>query len=611
MKETIAEVIAAGAFLVSPHHTDHPAVVEAAPQAEIIIDNANTMPTHCAQPESSSPVAIDSVPVQAAAFEMFDPNSLLFWIEAGGGGLGAGVIGSFLTSHGLRSSLRKNHEKISEDGRAAAGQLNLVLENAMQQANGLRDDDVPELRELIKKHTQTANRLFEALDNTSAEYDAERQRIFPSKYRLNEAQHTATVIKTAKTALKHAQKLQKELDRVQTDLSEIEDNITNATASVVALRSDLGALIEKGWDVSTYEERTAAFADSIAVARDKHAQHYLTEPVAIIKDTTEKTLDLQKEAATLEPRHAAAIEAHSAQPDRIVAAEATAVKIRERFATLGETYNPSCLAGFENVQDELAAALAALTSTHLNTGDNTGEHGKSVEAVQRSETFIAAFDEAFEQVQTMAAGLEERDKHLAILVKQLPRDITALSSRFERALALADDPDVKGKTADTIRSLVHDVADLRKGISTDQEPQPHYLSLEEHHLALAERLDVVHTAAVNQKQEMNNFRADIPQLIAGYNKLIQVMQDFSAGDVRLYMETRNSINQLEPYTHAVAADRKNLQRQDKYLREMLVYANDLLQQAQEEAGEDHPLVATAKLAGIALAIAGINVLDDM
>lgn len=606
MKETIAEVVAAGAFLVAPHHAEQPAVADAVPQMEVIIDDRTTAPAQCTQSEHAGPIPAESVPVQAAGFEAFDPNSISFWLELSGSGLGLAGITTALTSRGLKGSLRKNHETITENGREAHAQLSLVLEAAIQQANGLRDDDVTGLRGLIEKHSATSATLYDALCNTGMEFDAERQRFFPLKSRLGSAKHAAIVVKKTEMALRQAKKLRAELDRVQTDLGEIKDNIKLADDTVATLHGSLNTLTQKGWDVSAYARRAASCTDKIQIARDKHTENYLEEPVAIVKDVIAMASDLDREAGTLESRRAAADETYATQSDRLTAVRGTAEQIREQLTALKETYNPGCLAGFEKLDSELVETLATLISAHVKANAHTGEKGKSVESVQTSEELIQSFDEAAEEIQGMQTSLEEREKHLTALVTQLPREITKLGSRFDRALNLADDPDVKGKTADEIRSLIHDVARLREDIKPDGTRKPNYLDIEGRHLALAEELDAAHTAAADQKQEMHDLRGNIPQLKDGYNNLVAVMKNFGDSKAQLQVGTRNGINQLKAYGFEVATDREGLRNQEKHLKELLKYMIEFMEQAEGESSDYSLLPAAKVVGGSALTIAGVE-----
>src|SRR6266542_746067 len=170
MRETIAGVVAAGAFALSPHPMEQPAALT---------------PAQVVQPEHPGAAALDSDPQllphpdnyqNLAISEFLDPDTVAFWIELGIGTIGLTGVGGFVTSRRLRKSLRKDHLDIQANGWEAQNKLNTALVDAKQQAAGLREDDAPKLRELIASHSPTSDILFGALASTGPEFTTEHDR---------------------------------------------------------------------------------------------------------------------------------------------------------------------------------------------------------------------------------------------------------------------------------------------------------------------------------------------------------------------------------------------------------------------------------------------------
>lgn len=614
MKEAFVEAMTAGAFLLSPHPIEQSGLAEPAPSIEIVVDHESLAAAQPASAENFEP-AVSPPRAEGhdvAILESLDPETVVLWLEFGGGGLGVTGVSGFVTSRQLKRSLRHEHAAIKDEGREAHIELSEVLDTAKWQVSDLREDDVLKLRELIKNHSITADTLLSGLAGTDAEFKVELDRFFPLKRRLHEAPDTKRLVQTTETAKTQIQTLQQELDRVQTNLAGIEANLDHAESTVASLRADLNALIQKGWDVGAYEQRTAAFEEAVATARAKRAENYIDGPTEIAKSTADEALELKGEVGILESRRTAAAEVYGTQSGRITKADATVEAVRERFTKLQDIYSEACLDGFEDLQDELTEALTILTAAYEAGGELTGKQGLSVESVKRSEELSEFFDEALEDIQLMQEELREREEDLAALAAQLPREISKLTARFNRAMELADSPDVEGDTSDEIRSLAEDVAKLSVSISTDEGHKPDYLDIEEDYLDLAEQVNQAHTAAIEQKQEMDDLRTDIPELIDGYNGLVATIKDFANHPkVKLKEETQSYIKRLQDYTHERASDRKNLRKQKRRLEGLLREARELMGRAREEADEDGLLLKGAKIVGgTALAIITLDILDD-
>jgi len=631
MKETLAGVMAAGAVLLSPHPTEQSTLVEPALSLEILDENASSSSAQVASTETLELTSVDNDPAsydtaslhksdtsihpeRPYAYsidippEMLDPDSFVFWPEMALGGIGLGTGSSFFTRAKLRKSLRRNHTAIQDRGMDTHSELGTVLKAAQDQADGLKEDDVLKLRRLIKENDATNTQLFNALTGTGTEFDTEYDKFFPLESRLRKAPNTATILKTTKSAPKQNEALRTELERVKTDLAEIDTNLENGDSAVADVKGDLAALTEKGWDVSEYDGRAASLATGMETARAKRAENYVDEPTSIAKTTVVEAAKLKEEAAALEPRRTEADEVYGTQAARLTEATETAKTIRKCLARLGTDYSKSCLAGFENVEVELIESLAALSSAHTTGGTLTGDRGKSVEAVTRSEKLSKAFDKALEEIASIDSNLQAREEHLATLVEELPDQIDTLSARFDRAMMLVDDPDVEDDAAVKIRSLTKGITKLSASISTDKGKKPDYLDIEKRHANLAERLAEAHDAAAAQKQEMNDLRNEVPQLKDGYNGLVKTIANF-AKEASLSDDAMSYVRKLQLYKYDVATDRKNLRLQRKKLEEQLRYAHRVLKYAEQDAGTDGELLAAAKLVGgAALLVVGINIL---
>lgn len=602
MKETLVEVMAAGAYLLSPHAVEQPAIAEPASAIEIVADSKCLESVHLAQPETPKTVLIESDIVKAAVSTLHikpdqalphsdnthnvailevDPSTLEFWAEVGG--LGLSGIGTLLFNRRLKRSLRRNHTTIKDEGWEAQTKLNAVLEAARERVTTLWEDDVLTLRKLIEEHDATSVQLFNALAHTDAEFDAERGRFFARKGRLRRAPHTKLIVDTTKTAAKQAAALQHELDKVRTDFAEIGVNIDRAKSSVLGLRGNLDALIERGWDVGTYEQRVAELTDSVATAQTERDEKYIEKPTEIAKAVTAEALELQKEAGALEPRRTAADEVYGTQPGRITAAKETVEAIRERLAALHDTYNTACLAGYEALPDELTEALAELKSTYKDGGALTGEQGKSVDAVEYSEELSASFDETIEEIQSMAADLRRREERLATLVKELPRKVRELRIQFDQAVDLAKSSDVEDDAKVKIESLAADVFNLSASIRTKKGRKPDYLDVEARHSSLAQEVAKAHKTASQQKQEMNDLRTNIPPLKDEYNNLVKVIWRLAKQpDAKIKSKTLADVATLLLYEYKLAPDRKNLREQKEQLEGLLENARSLMNQVKKK-----------------------------
>src|SRR5215468_5748712 len=117
MKEVIAEVMTAGALLMSPHPTEHPAVAEPAAHTEISVDTEAATAAQFAQPEvASAQIQANDTLIEAGALEVFDPNTVTFWFEVGMGSMVLTGISGFVTSRRLKGSLRRNHANTQKEG---------------------------------------------------------------------------------------------------------------------------------------------------------------------------------------------------------------------------------------------------------------------------------------------------------------------------------------------------------------------------------------------------------------------------------------------------------------------------------------------------------------
>jgi archaellum component FlaC/ribosome-associated translation inhibitor RaiA len=626
MKEILLDVVAAGTLALSPHATEHPAIAENPSHIESLAGSEDLAP---AQPGQSEPSAapIDSIPsvtevsrftpntsgdgrYDVAIAEFLDPDTLTFWWEAAG--LSVAGIGSVITRQQLKKSLRRNHEAIKGDGWEAQRQLKTILDEANGRAGGLLEDDVLKLRQLIRKNETTDGALVTALSHTDTEFAFEHGRLVALKGRLQTAPHTKQVLRTTEEANKQAGELKVELERVKTAVAEIDNTIDHARNTVASLDDDLGTLTLDGWNVDTYKDRAMGLVADVIAAKTQRDKNYIDTPTEIAQATAAKALELKEQTAALKPRRAAADEAYGTQADRIIEAEAIAARIRGRYSKLQDTYHEGCLAGFEDLEEKLAKRLEALTSAHSTGSTMTGEHGKSVEAVDRSEELNASFDKAFKKIQTAQTNLQEREAHLVNLVRELPRQIGELSVLFDRAKILADSPDVEDATAAKILSHSGDVAELATNIRTAEGQKPNYLDIEQHHADVAASVRSAHTAATDQKQEMNDLRTNIPQLIDGYNNMSTTLRDFvNQRGVRVESATEQAIAKLQPYSFDMALDRKNLRNQEQALRKLVDKVYRLTRRAEVEADEDGPLLTAAKFAGgAALVIIGIDVFSD-
>lgn len=171
MRETLTEIAAAGAFLLSPHPAEQPAIKPAVP-IEMVIDQNTLAAAQDTLTENAEALPADRGPVKDAAdflhaksdtqspshedgtynvaiFESLDPNTVSFWLEVVGSGLGLGGASGFVASRRLKKSVRRRHAGIKDKGWEAQGELNYALEAAQQQAAGLHDDDVPEFRSSV------------------------------------------------------------------------------------------------------------------------------------------------------------------------------------------------------------------------------------------------------------------------------------------------------------------------------------------------------------------------------------------------------------------------------------------------------------------------------
>jgi|GEM_PF-3494725 len=625
MKEVILDVMAAGTLALSPHHTEHPAVTEQPAQIEVI-DSQSQAPAALGQSEQSAAAPIDSMPPVAAAalapdtpadnqynlaiVEAFDPDSLTFWLEAGG--IGTAGLTTLITNRQLKKSLRRNHEAIVTRGWNAQRDLKSVLDEAEEHARGLKDDDFLEMRKLVRKNKVTIEALVASLGGTGAEYSAERKRFFASKTRLEEAPNTSSVLAQTKAANKQIVNLRKEVERVGTAMVQIGSVIERSRSTVASLDDDFKALELKGWNVDIYKQRGTGLAIQVGAAKTKWDEYYVDEPTRMANDATAGALQLKEDIAALEPRRAAADEAYAGQSERITEAEAVAKRIRERYAKMKDAYHEGCLVGFKDVEEKLTKRLGVLTSAHETGSTLTGEHGKSVEAVDESEKLNASFDEALKSILGTETNLQQRGDHLRQLTRELPRRINELSILFDRAKILADSSDVEDTTAAKILSFAGDVTQLATTIDTSDGQKPNYLDAEQHYSNVADTLENAFKAATTQRQEMYDLRADVPELIAGYNGMLDSIKAFAnQSKVRLQPETRQKIAQLQNYASEMAPDRKNLRKQHEKLTKLVKKVYRLTEQAYEESEEDSPFVAGAKAVGvIALGIAGIELLGS-
>lgn len=112
MREALAEAMITGAFLLSPHAAEQPAAAEPVPHVEILADYGNLPAAQSAQPENLELTPVDSDPVKDAsqynvAIGGLDPETLVLWLEVGGGSLGLTGVGGFVR-HRLKKSLRRH-----------------------------------------------------------------------------------------------------------------------------------------------------------------------------------------------------------------------------------------------------------------------------------------------------------------------------------------------------------------------------------------------------------------------------------------------------------------------------------------------------------------------